>query len=71
MSRAEHTKGVTLPHGTTKGESMKKATIKRLVLSKETLQDLSKASQLARVVGGGSQILTCDTCTTDHSLCTN
>jgi hypothetical protein len=50
---------------------MKKSTIKRLALSKETLHDLNKSSQLRLVLGGGSQIITCDTCTTDYSLCTN
>lgn len=50
---------------------MKKSTMKRLTLSKETLLGLDNDSLLARVAGGESQLGSCNTCTTGCSFCTN
>jgi hypothetical protein len=51
---------------------VKKSTMKRLTLSRETLLGLDNDSLLARVAGGDSQLGTCNTtCTTGCSFCTN
>lgn len=50
---------------------MKKSTMKRLTLSKETLLGLDNESLLARVAGGDTQLQSCNTCTTACSFCTN
>jgi len=49
---------------------VKKSTMKRLTLSKETLLGLDNDSLLEKVAGGVTEIRSCRTCTTACSYCT-
>jgi hypothetical protein len=49
---------------------VKKSTMKRLTLSKETLLGLDSNSLLEKVAGGATEVRSCHTCTTACSLCT-
>ena len=49
---------------------MKKSTNRRLTLSKETLRALEKDDYLKQVLGGATEIRSCNTCTTACSYCT-